>query len=121
MFRENPFYIKLLARFDKAIRQVGWEGDAASLVSSINVNGLEQVMLTSYRMTKYLRKYLKHIGAKYDEGYKVPDLYTAIERAMKITDGSTKTAYIDTEAIYMEGVSRAAYAWLKYVPHDQPN
>lgn len=112
-FRDEPAYVKRLNRFDKAVRQVGYDGDIHKLIGTLDVDYLEDLMLASYSLMKYIRGYMRTIEAGYVENSELHDIYTAIQEAVEFTDGSTKYRYLDQEATKMEIVSRAAFAWLK--------
>lgn len=113
MFRYNNLYIKYLARFHASIKQLGYDGDINVLIGTLDVSKLEEVMLSSFRLMKYIRRYLDLIKCQCTEGVKVRDLYSSIKKVMDFTGGLDKSRYLDEEAILLETVSRSCYAWLK--------
>jgi len=118
MFRDEIGYIDRIDRITAALVGIGckiYNFDPNDLIISIKINGLEELMLATWSMNKYIRDYLKNINSGYEPGHKVGDLYTAVGRLIKycqpIPDG--KYYYVSDEAEDMERVSRACYAWMK--------
>lgn len=106
-----------MQRLHKALAGIGLENDDVdALVGKINVNGVEELMLSSYSMMSYIRDYLKDIGMPYEEAHKIPDLYVALHLAILTIDKTkSKSGYVmlKEEADKMEFVSRACFCWLR--------
>ncbi len=115
MFRESTTYKGLLADFNTAVKKVGCEdGNVGNLIGRLDVDYLEDLMIASYKLMKHLREYLRNsLKTNYIEALRVPDFFTALEKAIEIVKPSVNQQFVSVEADRMENISRAAYAWLK--------
>lgn len=117
-FRANTQYNFLLRRFDVAMENVWPEcftgSDCTFVPAGVTpqeCKDLEELVLSSYKMMKYIRRYLKKKKLGFDEGNKVPTMYKALELAAYASTSQTGSLAIEADA--MEAVSRAGYRWLE--------
>jgi hypothetical protein len=112
MFRDSIVYHKLLHRFNEAMVGIKFKNGLFDIDLAIT-GGMEELMIASYSLMKYMRDYLRKMNCKFTEGHKIINIYNAIERALKAINVKHMCHPIADEADNMECVSRAAYAWLK--------
>lgn len=108
----DKVYQALVERFDQAVDDIWpeWGQGECNLLSS-KTEHLEELMLSSYTLMKYIREWLTSQDLPFQQGWKYPNLYSALECAvdwMQRASGS-----LATEADRLEQVSRASYHWMK--------
>lgn len=118
MFRQGLEYTERVNRIRNALTGIGvsniYNFTAIDLQGKIKIEGLEELMLSTWSMMQHLMTYLKGIECDYEPGAKVDELPEAIaDMARYIAPNSTNSFFISHETEAMERVSRAAYAWLK--------
>lgn len=115
IFRHGIGYAELLQKFERALEDVwprAFLDDECDKIST-KPEHLEQLMLTSYRLLKYIRVWLKRKRIDYTEGHKLPILSGAIENVVNIISVQ-KHCTLAVEASALEQVSRACYAFMKH-------
>lgn len=110
--QSNEGYQELLCRFEEAVQDIWpeWESGECTLLSQ-KAEHLEELMLSSYALMKYIRDWLASQKLPFQQGFKFPNLYTALELAMAFMQRATGNLAV--EASRLEQVSRAAYHWMK--------
>jgi len=105
-------YQEKLKRWEDAVEQVWpeWKEGECTLISQ-RPEHLEELMLASYSLMKYIREWLTKRRLNFQHGWKFPNLYVALEQAIIITQRGT--CNLAHEADKLEQVSRAAYHWIK--------
>lgn len=114
VFRNGLEYNNLLRRFELAVGRV-WpeylDGEPEISKLSSDPKDLECLVVASYKLMKYIRRWLTKQKLPFDEGGKYPNLYNALEEAVRVTQARRCTLAV--EADKLESVSRAAYHWMK--------
>lgn len=100
----------------KSLKKAWFEAVRNSYVkgSGIRVDELDNLMLASYRLMKYIKAYLK--TQEVDTSYtyiKTPLLPEALKKAMDTVSQKHGVTSLFAEAEALESVSRSAYRWLK--------
>lgn len=118
MFREELEYTECRSRVKKALKGIGVNNfrtfKASELYGKVQIDGLEELMLSTWSMMKCCMKYLKALPSGYEGGFVIGDFYLSIENIMKYIEADNPGEhFVCHEAEALEKVSRAAYAWLK--------
>lgn len=118
-FRNTTEYNILLHHWDDAVEKVWPEStkipisqmeDSCKSISQ-NPKDLEKLVMSSYRLLKHIRAWLKKKDLPYTEAHRFPNLYTALEVAVATTTNGKGN--LAMEASRLEQCSRAAFHWLK--------
>lgn len=116
MFRHQLEYLELIDRIKTALIGIGckWSNyKSCEFINSVHVEGLEELMLATWAMNKFIVKYLKKIEVDYKGGHKIIDLFNAIAALVKLLRPEQNNSFLSDEAAVMEQVSRACFAWMK--------
>lgn len=124
-FRDRDEYTFRLNRLNEAVSELMkvCEDSDDAIAGIGSAAEVEEVMLASYSMLKYVQQYMRSINIGYDEGYVLvaprlhagTNLSKAIGNALRIQMewGPNKAYSLPDEAKVMESVSREAYGCLK--------
>lgn len=115
LFREKKAYNRLRDRFEPALEEVWphvFKGEECLKVSMEKKN-LERLMLTSYRLMKHIRVFLKKSKLDYTEHNSYPTIYNALEKAATIFTYRDNKCTLAVEASVLEALSRACYRLMK--------
>jgi hypothetical protein len=124
MFRNGTQYNRLLNSFEMAVIKFWpeYESNGGCITVGTDPADLEQLMLSSYRLMKYIRTWLKKKRIDYDEAHKFPNLYVALEEMSMISAAAQNhQPSLAVEALKLEAVSRAAYHWMKTYKYFKKN